>query len=253
MRIKKKQQTVAILGKIDNAGYHNSIFRGKDITNYYDDQSLFTRISDGTFDDLYVGDYIVKNGITWRIAGFDVYLHRGNPELTKHHAVIVPDTNLTNASMNDAATTANGYLGSKMLTTTLEGIYSTYIEPIFNNHIISYRNLLTNATTSTLYNRLGTNTGGSSNWDWADRKLDLMNENQVLGSIVWSSSGYETGGDSNQFPLFGLAPEYIYNRNTYWLRTIADNTRYVYIVDNGFVRHGSANSSSGVRPYFYID
>ena len=43
------------------AGSHNALFRGKDITSYFNDRTLWSRISSGTFEDLFVGDYIKKN------------------------------------------------------------------------------------------------------------------------------------------------------------------------------------------------
>ena len=121
-----------------NAGFHNSIFRGKDVTSYFDDGSLFTRISSGNFNDLYVGDYVIKNNIAWRIAGFDVYYNKGNPNsgLTTHHAIIVPDKHLLTAFMNDTDTSVGGYAGSKMYTTTLPSVLSMillqeiFIEPL---------------------------------------------------------------------------------------------------------------------------
>lgn len=59
-------KTIATGGKFEDltnksvAGYHNSIFRGKNVTSYLTDGTLFTRISSGSFEDLFVGDYIVK-------------------------------------------------------------------------------------------------------------------------------------------------------------------------------------------------
>ena len=54
----------AILNTADlnTAGFHNSIYRGKDITSYFNDGSLYDRIA-GTngfapFEDLYIGDFI---------------------------------------------------------------------------------------------------------------------------------------------------------------------------------------------------
>ena len=65
-------------------------YRGKDITSYYTDGSLYEMISNGTFDDIYVGDYINANGVTWLIADIDNYLYSGDTPLTKHHATIIP-------------------------------------------------------------------------------------------------------------------------------------------------------------------
>ena len=233
---------------------HNSIFRGKNITSYYTDGTLYTRISDGTFDDLYVGDYIVKNNVNWRIAGFDIYYNKGDTALTKHHAVIVPDSNLTSAQMNTSNVTTGGYVGSAMYTTTLPSVLSTYITPVFGSHVIEYRNLLTKSVGTSLYNRWGTNSGASNGWDWYTRKLDLMNENQVYGSIVWSSSGYETGSDNVQFPLFKLKPEFVNKaRSWYWLRNVASSSGFAFVHGGGAGTTTGASDSVGVRPCFYID
>ena len=253
-------KTIATGGKFEDltnksvAGYHNSIFRGKNVTSYLTDGSLFTRISNGSFEDLFVGDYIVKNNITWRIAGFDVYLHKGDTELTKHHAIIVPDKHLTTAQMNSSNTTVGGYVASAMYTTTLPSVLETYITPVFGSHVIEIRNVLTKGINPSGYNRWGTNSGCSNDWSWYSRKVDLMNENQVFGSISWSSSGFETGSDNCQLPLFRLAPEYITNRSYwYWLRNVVDSSRFASVSDNGSSGNSDASSTGGVRPCFYID
>lgn len=253
-------KTIATGGKFEDltnksvAGYHNSIFRGKNVTSYLTDGSLFTRISNGSFEDLFVGDYIVKNNITWRIAGFDVYLHKGDTELTKHHAIIVPDKHLTTAQMNSSNTTVGGYVASSMYTNTLPSILDTYITPVFGSHVIEIRNLLTKGIDATGYNRYGINSGCSNDWAWYSRKVDLMNEVQVFGSIVWSSSGYETGSDNCQLPLFRLAPEFITNRSYwYWLRNITNASCFAYVNTGGVSSNLIASATGGVRPCFYID
>ena len=253
-------KTIATGGKFEDltnksvAGYHNSIFRGKNVTSYLTDGTLFTRISSGSFEDLFVGDYIVKNNITWRIAGFDVYLHKGDTELTKHHAIIVPDKHLTTAQMNSSNTTVGGYVASSMYTNTLPSILDTYITPVFGSHVIEIRNLLTKGINATGYNRYGINSGCSNDWAWYSRKVDLMNEVQVFGSIVWSSSGYETGSDNCQLPLFRLAPEFITNRSYwYWLRNITNASCFANVYYHGYGGNGNASATGGVRPCFYID
>ena len=253
-------KTIATGGKFEDltnksvAGYHNSIFRGKNVTSYLTDGTLFTRISSGSFEDLFVGDYIVKNNITWRIAGFDVYLHKGDTELTKHHAIIVPDKHLTTAQMNSSNTTVGGYVASAMYTTTLPSVLETYITPVFGSHVIEIRNVLTKGINPSGYNRWGTNSGCSNDWAWYSRKVDLMNENQVFGSISWSSSGFETGSDNCQLPLFRLAPEYITNRSYwYWLRNVVDSSRFARVTNYGTGNYTDASATGGVRPCFYID
>ena len=66
--------TDATLGN-NNAGYHNSVFRGKNLgTSYTAAQK--SQITGGTFNDIFVGDYWVINNKTWRICPF---LHRCQP------------------------------------------------------------------------------------------------------------------------------------------------------------------------------
>ena len=241
----------------DTAGAHNGIFRGKDITNYFDDGSIWERISSGKFTDLFVGDYIVKNNITWRIAGFDTYLNKGdqNQGLKTHHAVIVPDEALTTSKMNASNTSENGYLGSDMVKNVLGTVLTDYIEPIFSTHILEYRSMLTNKINSTGYNRLGTATGCSSGWEWATRKLDLMSEVEVYGSQNWSSSGYDSGSNNAQLPLFKLAPEFISNKHNgwYWLSSIVTALTFAGIDGYGLVGNHGASNSHDVRPRFFID
>ena len=96
-----------------NAGSHNSIYRGK----YLGDEvtaDQYAAIAAGTFDDMYIGDYWTINGVNWRIAHFDYWLNCGDSETTTHHVVIVPDSTLYSAKMNETNTTAGGYLHSKM-------------------------------------------------------------------------------------------------------------------------------------------
>ena len=261
-----------------NAGFHNSIFRGEDVSKYMPssivnggDGSIYDRIA-GTngyslFEDLYVGDYIVANnvnatvnGLTWRIAGFDVYYLHGNQALTEHHAVIVPDELLGSAVMNDSNTASGGYVGSKMYTTTLPSVLSTYITPVFNSHVLSHATLLTRGIGTTLYNKRGTNTGASNAWEWKSDKINLMNEVQITGNAAISSNFFDVSSDTSQFPLFRLRPEFkiAYNNTThstsartwYWLRTIV--TAYEFAYFNFYIDCADANTSMGIRPYFYI-
>ena len=82
----------------NNAGFHNSIYRGKNITSYLTDGSLWSRISgsDGysLFEDLFVGDYITVGSNSYAIADFDYYLRTGSSDLNTHHLVMMPTAGL---------------------------------------------------------------------------------------------------------------------------------------------------------------
>ena len=237
----------------DTAGFHNSIFRGEDVTKYLDDGSLWTRISSGKFTDLFIGDYFLKNDVKYRIAGFDYYLHKGNEDFSKHHIAIVPDENLTTAHMNSNDDTTGGYTRSDMVVTILPSVLSTVEEVFGSTHILEYRHLLSNAVDKTRYNRFGQNTGASSDWTWNNRKIDLMSEVQLFGTTIWSSSGFDTSSMNTQLPLFSLAPEYICIREWFWLRDVVSGSAFTYVgsSSNAGGNYG-ASRSLGVRPCFFI-
>ena len=90
--LKRIPLDLAMTGLIyNNAGAHNAIYRGKYLGDHVTDEQ-WTEIHNGTFRDMYVGDYWVINGITWRIAAFDYWLNHGDTACTKRIIVIVPDT-----------------------------------------------------------------------------------------------------------------------------------------------------------------
>ena len=242
----------------DDAGFHNSIYRGKNLGSSVT-ASQWTAISSGTFNDLYVGDYWTINSVTWRIAGFDIYYGKGDScdsgtACAKHHAVIVPDTNLTSAPMNDTNTTAGGYVGSKMYTDTLPTVLPTVRNAFGTDHVLKYRASLTNSVNTSYQNRRGGNGNGASNgWAWYDAYINLMNMVQVTGNIGFSSSGYDTGTDNVQFPLFRLRPEFINKQKSwYWVRDVASSTDFAGVSLNGSSNTNNAILSLGVRPCFYI-
>ena len=231
-------------GAFSNAGYHNSIFRGKNLgTEFTAEQSA--AIVAGTFDDLYVGDYWVIGNVKYRIAGFDIFLHTGDTELTAHHAVIVPDTNLYNAKMNNDNVTTGGYYGSLMKTTNLATALTTVQTAFGSSHILSRKTLLCNAVAN----------GAPSGWAWYSSQIDLMTEAQVYGVTAWGTqnqNGYNIGERYSRFPLFDLAPEFITNRSWYWLQDVRDASRFAYVYNYGDANNTGASASNGVRPAFLI-
>lgn len=45
----------------ENPENHNGIYRGKDLTNIYTIEQIYERVHDGSFEDLYLGDYFTVN------------------------------------------------------------------------------------------------------------------------------------------------------------------------------------------------
>lgn len=228
----------------DGAAAHNCIYRGKNLgTSVTAEQ--YAAISSGKFTDLYIGDYWVIKGVTYRIAAFDYYYNRGDTNFTKHHVVIVPDTSLYKAQMNTSNVTTGGYTGSAMYKSNLAQAKTTIKAAFGSAHVLTKRELLTNAV----------NGNTPSGWAWFDSDVELMNEVQVYGSVAWGAhdgNGYNVASGDGQFPLFMFDRTKLHNREDYWLRDVASATAFSYVSGNGCANNTYASYSNGVRPAFCI-
>lgn len=228
----------------DGAAAHNCIYRGKNLgTSVTAEQ--YAAISSGKFTDLYIGDYWVINGVTYRIAAFDYYYNCGDTNFTKHHVVIVPDTSLYKAQMNTSNVTTGGYTGSAMYKSNLAQAKTTIKAAFGSTHVLTKRELLTNAV----------NGNTPSGWAWFDSDVELMNEVQAYGSVAWGAhdgNGYNVASGDGQFPLFMFDRTKLHNREDYWLRDVASATHFSYVGNGGCARDGNASYSLGVRPAFCI-
>lgn len=226
------------------AGAHNSIYRGKNLGTSVT-AAQWAAIADGSFTDLYIGDYWVIDGVNWRIAAFDYYYKTGDTPCITHHVVIVPDTILYNAAMNSTDTTTGGYVGSAMYTANLEQA-KTIIKTAFGSaHVITKRELLTTTV----------NGNTPSGWAWFDSEVELMNEVQVYGSVAWGAhdgNGYNVASDDGQFPLFVFDRTKLHNRENYWLRDVSSATIFSLVDGSGNASRFVASGSFGVRPVFAI-
>lgn len=240
----------------NNAGAHNAIYRGKSLGSTVT-TAQYAAIKAGTFDDLYIGDYWSIGGVNYRIAAFDYYLNSGDTNCTTHHVVIVPDTCLYNAQMHNtssggwesgaANTTAGGYVGSDMYKSNLEQAKTT-IKSAFSGHVLKHRIYLMNAVAN----------GRASGGAWCDSEVDLMCEQMVYGSGIFSpvSDGSNVPAnyrvEKSQLPLFQHEPSRICNRATWWLRDVITASDFAYVYYNGNANYDGVSNSLGVRPAFCI-
>ena len=101
-----------------SAAAHNGIYRGKNITNLFYDGTLSEQIAAGTFDDIFIGDFIVGkvSNRKYIVADLNYRLHCGDTECTTPHILMVPERIMGTAKMNDTNITTGAYVGSKMYT-----------------------------------------------------------------------------------------------------------------------------------------
>lgn len=239
----------AILDKVtaSGAGAHNSVYRGANLGTSVT-SAQWAAIQAGTFDDMYIGDYWVIGGVTYRIAAFDYYLRAGDTDMTTHHVTLVPDVPMYTHAMNDTNVTTGGYVGSKMYTSALTQAKNTINTAFGSTHVLTHRQYLSNAVTN------GRPSGGS----WYDSTVELMTEQNVYGGKIFGAGNDGSSVptlytvDKSQYPLFAFRPDLISNRQTFWLRDVVSAAYFASVGNGGIAGYGGASYVLGVRPAFSI-
>lgn len=260
----------------------------KDITPYWTDGTLWNRIAGSNefkpYEDIHVGDYIdMGRTVTCpdsygstvgsqyvTVASCGGFYGNGDSGITYPHIIMVPGkgfggTQHFGRHAMHASTPHPGYVSSDMNQSVLgpvatEGSIATgatinqQLYYIFGSHLKTIKSLLATAVSSSLYNRLGSAGGASSGWGWQSVQTRLMSEIEVYGSIVWSSSGYDTGDANHQFELFRFSKSAVNNRSAYyWLKDAASSSDFCFCYDNGASYCNTAtNGNLYVRPCFVL-
>ena len=249
-------------GSTFNGASHNSIFRGKSLGSSVSAKQ-WSAIGEGTFDNMFIGDFWSINGVYWRIAAFNYYMRKGPTAnvVTAPHVVIVPDKSLGLSKMNSTATTTGAYAGSDFRTgnngNTGLATAKTAIENAFGaTHIMIHKNYFAKTVSADAI---------ESDGAWYDSDVDLMNEHQVYGGKLYESA-YSKDAllphvktiDTTQFPLFMFAPQFTIGsatdgtRGVYWLRNSVAFGSFAIVDYTGLGAEAYANGASNVRPYFCI-
>jgi len=221
-------------------------------------------IADGTFADIYPGDYIIKsitvNGTTynvkWVVGGINTLLYTANA-LKSNHLVMVPEGIIGTAPMNDTNTTEGGYAGSKMFTETIP-LYAAAITAAFGaSHVVKHSVLLSHAVNNEMDSMCGMGNRGAAvdNWlTWTEVACNLMNEMMVYGSLIWNSGAGEARSCPIQLPAFRHDPSLMWAKNNnFWLSSVAYSGFFAFVSGVlGSAYTGLASDSFGVRPYFLL-
>ena len=225
----------------------NSLFRGKYLGDHVTDEQ-YADVQNGTFKLVQLGDYWTISGHNWRNWGANWFKGRGDSPLNANHVVIMPDDNLlksdgsTTHYMQDSNDTTGGYKNSKMRKTYVPQMIAT-IQSIFGaDHVLKHRELITNAVAN----------GASSNWEWVDSYVEIPSESMVFGSRVCGGQ-MDTSSQYSQLPLAQVKPEFICNRENYWLRGVASASHFADVDTRGYASYvGASLPWDGVRPYFLL-
>lgn len=240
---------VDLISGYNNAGNHNSIYRGKYLGNSITNEQ-YAHIADGTFLDLYVGDYWTINNVNYRIAAFNYFINTSQnlTYLTTPHVVIVPDScSMTECQMTDSGSTDGGYYYSTMYQSILTGIAND-LNDIFSNHILTHKDYVSYAASN----------GIVTSVTMVNRTVDLLSQHMVYGSNIFYPISDGTNISCNQtycktqLPLFRHEPSLINIKTSYWLRDIVDAESFALVGEDGSASYQLCNDYYGARVYFCL-
>ena len=245
----------------DGAEAHNAMWGGRDITASFNNGTVSANIANGTFRDIFPGDYITKQvtisgktyTVNWVIADCDYWINKGDTAVTVHHVAIVPQAPIFDANMNATNTAEGGYMGSRMFKETIPACATGIVNAFGASHILTFRDwLISGMTANQISSGLPNFTGGAQ-WGvspWVSVQCDLMTEKMVLGAPVNSASALDEWCATRQMSAFRLSENLInYNRQWYWLRSIVSSANFALVGGNGSACTVLASDSFGVRPF----
>ena len=244
----------------DGMQTHNNIFRGKNLGAL--NATHIANIQNGSFHDMFIGDYFSINGSNYVIAGINAkHLHGDNGPLG-NHLLLMPDRfskledgtlmrgdGRTTKYMNDTDITAGGFANTKLYMTYMPSIQKK-LEADFGSHLLTFREIVSTHVDAS---------GAPDQAEWRDAKLAIPNEAMVYGSVLngnnKNGSWYNIGDDDVQLPLFRLNPDEFTNHRdvTFWLRDIHSTSEFAYVNGGGDAHWaGASGSGFGVRAFFLI-
>ena len=247
----------------DGPEAHNAMWGGRDITAAFNNGTVSANIANGTFRDIFPGDYITKQvtisgtayTVNWVIADCDYWINKGDQGngMETHHVVIVPQVPIFSANMNATNTTEGGYMGSRMFKETIPACATGIVNAFGASHILTFRDFLISGMTANQISSGLPNFTGGAQWGaspWVSVQCDLMTEKMVLGAPVNSASALDEWCATRQMSAFRLSEKLInYNRQWYWLRNIVSSANFASVRGGGNASSHSASGVFGVRPF----
>lgn len=245
----------------DGAEAHRGFYRSKDLTAAFDSGTFSANVADGSFKDIYPGDYIMKSvtipatagrgtetyTIRFIIADLDYALNKGSPRVTEHHVVIVPERSPFVSYMNPANTTGGGYAGSYMNKTVMPAFAEGLTGAFGAEHLVKssfdgaaggeqgpYSGICRLMTLSMVFGQ----TPPPGSWrSYYDYTIDKSMGDRQLAASRLNESFWKNGG------WYGW----------YWLSDVYSSSGFAYVgggADGVYAgAAGASRADEGVRPF----
>lgn len=191
---------------------HSRLFRGKNLGNAFTAEQR-AAVQNGSFKDLFLGDYWEINNKKWRIVDMDYWLGTYDEDYNRmesHHLVIMPDTCLVRSAMKGDGTTTGGYWGSDLRDNPFNECINQF-EAAFGFYPFIHGEYLSNAVTN----------GKVSGKILVNTVCEVPSEIMVYGTRIYSSANNDGTTIPNnmtycktQLALFNVAPQFIPDRKS---------------------------------------
>ena len=253
---------------------HNAMWGGRDITAAFDAGTVSANISNGTFKDIFPGDYITKQitiprvladdgttelftggtyTVNWVIMDCDYWI---SSVMTTHHVAIVPQIPLFNARMNPTNSTEGGYAGSEMYKKIIPACATGIVNAFGSDHILTFKDGISNSVDTSHASSGLPQYAGTPGWwgEWASVQCNLMSEKMVYGAPICSAGAMDNTMAVCQMSAFRLSKKLIsYSRGRWWLRDVVSSSLFadIYVRIAGISAYADNASSTnvGVRPF----
>ena len=257
----------------DGAEAHNAMWGGRDITAAFNNGTVSANIANGTFKDIFPGDYITKQvtiprvladdgttelfaggtyTVNWVVTDCDYWINKGDSAMTAHHVAIVPQQPIFSARMNATNTTEGGYAGSEMYKNVIPACATGIVNAFGSSHILTFRDHLTRDLNTSVVSSGITVFTGAPNWNgaWYSQQCNLMSEAMVYDGPHCASSALDNIMATRQMSAFRLSEKLInYNRQWWWLRDVVSSALFAPVLGSGRACADDASAVLGVRPF----
>lgn len=255
-KIAKSDLTYALFDSIPEM--HNHLYRGKNLGSSYTSGQK-EEVSNGTFHDLWIGDYWSISGSKWYICGFNC---AGSVKYNENHLVIMGDAKASNIKWDSTTSGTDmgkiAFANSTIYTVDLPAYISNTIPSTFKSNFYDREEQIVSAKDSSNFSVANvTEVVVHANIPRISNIFGMSNSSAWIkkDGVSWNSgtdiSLHNAGG---KFPIFEFVKAYeIFGDGWFWLQDDNGPLAARYDITNGSgVGYNNKDITAYMIPYFVI-
>lgn len=241
---------------------HRKIYRGKNLGSTFTTEQK-TAVQEGTFDDLWLGDYWTIGDYDYIIADMDYFYKEGETDnanaLQSHHLLMIPRNSMGKSKYVSNNNGNTGGYANSLARSNLTSIRST-ITNAFGSNVLTFKMPIVKAI----------NAGWVQTIQYYDCQAELLTEAMCFGAVFESqmfgndrSAQNMSDLNGRQLALFDCEPSFLKlsptdtnaTNGAYWLQDAASNNGFCLVTGNGrpgAISVSPTGSEMGLRPFFLI-